>query len=57
MGEPAKPINERRAGDMPVLCTDIRVLTIDADIHEDADKDKYHNGHDLKKRKPIFCTR
>lgn len=48
IGETTEATNERSARNVPIVCSDVGMRLIDADIDKDAKDNEDHNGDDLQ---------
>jgi hypothetical protein len=53
--EPAKAADERRTRNMPIMASNIMVLVVDTNIHQDANDNENDDCSYFKGREPVFC--
>jgi len=54
IGESTESTNEWRARYIPIMATNIMVLVVDADIHENADDNKDNDRSNFQRGKPVL---
>jgi hypothetical protein len=57
LGKATKATNERSTRNVPIVCSDVGMRLVDADIDEDTNDDEDHDGSNLQERKPILCRK
>jgi hypothetical protein len=55
IGESTESTNEWCASYMPIMATNIMVLVVDADIHENANDNKDDDRSNFQRGKPVLC--
>jgi hypothetical protein len=55
ISESTESTNEWCARYMPIMATNIMVLVVDADIHENPDDDKDDDRSNFQRGKPVLC--
>lgn len=48
-------IDKGSAGNGPIMCADVGMVCVYADVDKYAEDDEYNDGYDLEESKPIFC--
>ena len=47
--------HERCAWDAPVLATDVVMISVDASVDQNSNKDENYDGDDFERRQPVLC--
>lgn len=54
--KPAEPADKRRAGDVPVLASDVCVLVVRAQVDGNAHDNEDNDGDNLDGGEPVLCS-